>query len=390
MSIANLPRLIITSLAMLVLAVVLVLQAVSGVMSKPAPDLALSVPFANGLANERLAYQRFASEVTDPNDPTAAAKSAQAFALSAYKLNAITPKALAILVMAEGDQATRSNMLRAASRLNRRDATLQSLVLQEAIAANDHDRSVEALDQMLRVHPELSQDLFPVLAEALRNQANTETFAGLLDGSSPWHERFLKYALNDPELLPILAKVRSEITVEDERFDQRLVAGLASRGEFDLAQSVVARANADVVAVSGFGALSWSARFPPFDWKLVDEQGIRAQLASAGDALELYVRAGNGGLLAERLLQVPDAPFAISVDHRIAPIEQVRDMRLQLACANNNSVFLDERFGQSPANFTVSAVPPDCQTTMLRILGRAWSGRSHLNGNIHRIEIKAQ
>ncbi len=387
MSAKDWPKLVGVSTLALVLAFALALQAVSGVLSKPSPELATKLFSANGQAAERLAFQTFKNGITDPAETQAAATAAAPQALAAYRADVLTPRALAILIMAETDDQARSEMLRVAAQMNRREASLQAQVIQDALANNNYDRSINALDQLLRVHPELREGFFPILGDALAQGETIPLFAEMLDGSSDWHERFLSYAITQPTLLPNVAVLRPQITVENENLDRRLIFGLAGLGDLTAAQEVLKAATGRNSTLASLGTLDWRADFAPFDWSFTDKTGLRAQLSRNKAELELFARPGRGGPLATRLLAAPDAPFSITIDHRVAQKEQARDVRLQLICSGETTPFLDERFGDSPQTFEINALGEGCDYVALALVGRAWSGRSPLNAAIRSIEI---
>ena len=213
------------------------------------------------------------------------------------------------------------------------------------------------------------------------------TWLGLLDGSSAWHAAFLNHAVGQSELLRNLATLRQRIVLDDESFDRRLIAGLAGGGDVDVAEEVFRYVSEAKSTFASSGSLDWSSTYPPFEWRLRDQPGFRVQPSQDGKQLELSVRPGKGGLVAARLLRTPAAPFEIRISHRIAPAEQVRDVRLQLTCASETIPFYDERLSRGANGFRIEALPADCDHVVLGINARAWSGRSALGGTIDSIEI---
>lgn len=388
MTLANWPRFTTASVFALGLAFVLGAQALSSVSTRSAPGLAVSAFPLNGLAREQLAFETFTAGVSAEEDTFAAARSASGMALDAVRSDPLAPKAHAILALAAAEPASRQAILAAATRLNRRELSLQGLALQEHIAAEDYSGSIETLDQILRVHPEYSREFFPVLAQALGQEETIPLFAEMLDNSSPWHARFLNFAVGQREILPNLAVLRPQIEVESETFDRRLIAGLAGLGDVAGAEVLYQGLTGDQGGLVSQGVLDWSAAYPPFDWRLVDEAGFRAQQSPDGSQLELSVRPGKGGVIAARLLGAPSGPFEVTIDHRIAPADQMRDVRLQLSCVGVATPFYDERFSRGEGGFEVQAPPEDCAYMIIAINARAWSGRSVLSGTIEQIRIR--
>nr|WP_298898213.1 hypothetical protein [uncultured Altererythrobacter sp.] len=387
MSIANWPRFLVSLVIGLALALGLGAQALSSVSTRTAPETAISLFPSNGLAREQLAFANFTARVAEPDDIQDAARSAYPVALATLYSDPLSPKAHAILALAADDRAARGEILNAAAKLNRRDLSLQGLLLQDHVAADDYARTIETLDQILRVHPERAQEFFPVLVEALSNSETIPLFAELLDNSSPWHVRFLAFALRQRDVLPNLARLRLRIDVENDAIDRSLIASLAGSEDVELASALYQSITRIDMSTANQAKLDWRSDFPPFDWRLVDEPGFRAQQSQDGDAIELSVRPGKGGVIAARLLNAPNGPFRINIEHRIAPAQQLRDVRLQLVCTNVAEPVFDERFSRQGDGFRIESLPNDCAYLVLAINARAWSGRSALNGTIQSIRI---
>jgi hypothetical protein len=105
--------------------------------------------------------------------------------------------------------------------------------------------------------------------------------------------------------------------------------------------------------------------------------------------LEISVRPGKGGVIAERFIRAPAGRTKIRITHSIAPAEQLRDVRLQANCAGSGTPFFDERFMPGEAVFELPEAPPECEFISLVINARAWSGRSSLSGIIDSFTIES-
>ncbi|MCR2834389.1 hypothetical protein [Parerythrobacter lacustris] len=386
-SIDNPGRLIAAALVCAILAGVLALQAVSSVSTRKAPGLAAKLYVPNGLAAERAMSAEFTKGVKSADDVAPSAKAVAPLARAAFRKEGLTPKAHAILALAETDPAARAKILAAATRINRRDLLLQGMVLEQQVGAGDFKGSLTTLDRLLKVHPQQQAALFPVLIQALNQDAALPAFAQILDGSAPWHNDFLDFAVRNKTVLPGLGKLRLARKVGTDEFDRKLVVGLAENGQLSLAYDLFQAITGKTAQSGGAGPIDWNADFAPFDWKFADEGGFRAQLARTDGQMEIYVRGGKGGLIAERLIRAPAGRFAIKLNHRISPIDQIRDVRLQLRCAGSSNAFYDERFERGENLFAVGTVPANCGFLSIGIQTRAWSGQSALRGTINRLEI---
>ena len=382
-------RLLVASVAGLALAVLLFLQASSSVLMLKQPAMAARLMPLNGLALEQAATRQFMVGVKTEADIPISANKALPMAHRAFALDPLSPKSLAIMAMAEPDRAARRALLTKATALNRRDLLLQGLVLEEAVAAGDYDATLAAFDRILRVHPEQKAAFFPVLTDALKNPAAARELGALLEQDSTWHEEFLQFAAADKDALPNLARLRLSRTDADPKIDQRLVAGLVQGGNIALAHQIYAKAKTDAQA-SGRSAAAlggWDSSFPPFDWKLADEAGFRAQPAIGSAALDVFIRSGKGGVLAERLIKSPPAGTALTIAHTLTPAAQVRDLRVQASCPGDETPVLDQPFQMQQMRVVLPALAGRCAFMRLALYGRSWSGRSAIRGEITRFDI---
>nr|WP_298931665.1 hypothetical protein [uncultured Erythrobacter sp.] len=358
--------------------------------TKRAPESAMSAFGVNGAAYEEAAFDAFSEKVAvDPQDLTGAAGAARALALEALRRDPTTAKALAILALAKPDLSARHGAALAASRLNRRNLTLQGLALEARLANEETTQVIETLDQILRVHPTYSREFYPVLGQALTDPATVPAFIRFLDGSSPWHEAFFtKYALARPELRANLATIRMERPVGDEEFDSRLVSGLAKDGNLSAAQRLFEFLSQDDDAQGeASGQIAWSSDFPPFDWDFTDEGDFRGQASRDGSELELFVRPGQGGVIAERIMAMPDTPFDLSFVHSDASSAQSEDVRIELTCTGETLPFFAQRLSVGENSLAVGSAP-DCDQMRLVINARVFSGQTTLRSRISQIEIR--
>lgn len=372
------------------LSIALGLQATSSALTKRSPSAALAAFGLNGQALENYGFAKFASHVANGDSETQAATRVRTYAVEAIERDPLAPRSWAILALAADSQAEKQQILFAASQINRRDPTLQGLVLLEHLEAKDQAGTIETLDQLLRVHPELQSELFPVLADALADESTIPVFRKLLQGEARWHDTFLTYAVRRGDVVDSLASLRNELNYGPPDFDRRLIASLVVNGKVKEARSLWQSVVKTRVAQSSASTLDWESEFPPFDWQLADDPGFRAQASRGLDRLELSVRPGKGGIIASRLLQVPANSFGIQIKHRISPVERLRDVRLRLTCAETGKTFLDEGLNQQGEAFETGSIPNQCSNMILAIHARAWSGRSALSGAIESIQILAR
>ena len=386
-SVSYWPRLLLASAAGLGLAVILAVHAFSVTAVRNSPQVAASLFPVNGLALEQSAFAMFIADQSGDASALEVSLEVNETALTSVSKEALTPKSHTLLAISADDSNTRATILAAAEKLNRRDASLQGMLLQEYLDKEDDPATIATLDRLLRVNPERSREFFPVLAAALANEETLPVFGELLDNASPWHQDFLEFASRQRDSLQGLAAIRSELVIESDTFDRRLITGLIAQGDEATASRIYRQVTGKEIAIFSGGTMDWQSEYPPFDWRLIDEPGFRAQPSRDGAGLEITIRPGKGGIIAARLIDAPSGPFKVSVDLQMSQSQQLRDVRVQLLCPNSTTPFFDERLSRQGDGFEVPAVPEDCDYQILAINARAWSGRSALSGTIRSIEI---
>ncbi|BDW83616.1 hypothetical protein MACH24_30540 [Erythrobacter sp. Dej080120_24] len=308
-------------------------------------------------------------------------------ALIALSYEPLLPKAHVLLALSERDASRSKQIINLASLLNRRDTVLQRLVLQTRVADGDYPAMIETLDQMLRVRPERGEEFYPVLNEALRQEATIPQFAELLGKPLPWRDRFLDYAVGQPSALPSLAAIRQAIVIDHPVFDQRLIANLANAGDVATAQIIYNFVGQSTFSsASGSREANWLADYPPFDWTLADEARFRAQTSDDGRILEFNVAPGNGGVMATKLMASPARAFTVTVPADVQPSGALQDMKLILRCWGDAEPFFEELFADRNGEFLVENAP-SCQYMQLEITARAWTGSASIAGHLEPVVI---
>lgn len=384
----NGPRLAISAAIGIAVSALTGLHAISAMATSTAPETAIALWPANGEAYEKLAFARFVEQAGDPANLQPAAQEVTDLALEALRRDPASAKSHALLALSNEDSERRNVIALAASQINRRDLTLQGLALEARLADGSYEPVLETLDQILRVHPPFRGEFYPLLGEALLDERTTPLFAELLDGTSLWHEGFIgTYALRRPPLLPALARLRLQRELLDDRFDRQLIAELVKAGEVESAAQVYALLNADQPTdLSGSGRLAWKADFPPFDWQFTDDGDFRAQESRDGAHLEVFARPGQGGIIAERILPVPAAPFTIRLTQKPETAARADAVRIELRCPGESAPFFAQDLG-SGANTLSIENPPVCEQMQLGINARAFTGQQTLRTELGQITL---
>lgn len=380
-------RLVLLLIVCLGFALAVAFQSAGIALTRKAPETAGMMFPLNGMAKENAASTIFSSLVEAGGEPQSAALVAEEQARHSYRLEPLTPESHAIVALTQDSAALRSEVIAAASQLNRRNQRLQALVLEERVIAQDYPGVLEALDQILRVRPSRSQDLYPVLLTVFAQEGAVEEFQKVLDGTSPWHQKFLSFAVSQPAALRSLAELRSRQNLGDEEFDRALLRGLAQEGQLEVAYSLYEQFGEGTGSIRRTGRLPWDVTYAPFDWQLTDSADYRAQQSLDSTDLELYVRPGHGGVFARRIIKAPTVPFSISAEHQITPITSTEKVTLALKCTQARQPFYQTQLGATELAFSIDELPADCSFVEIAMSARAWAGEAAIKGTISPLTI---
>lgn len=366
-------------------------------------DGALALNPANGPALADLAFDRFYTSIEPvrPSDPSnvqevaALAKAALSRAASnasdearrAYQLEPLSPKAHTVLALAEPSLETRNKIIEIASGLNKRQPILQGLVLDKNIAEGSYSKSIETLDQILRVNPGEKNQFFPILAQILAFDETLPQFIDLFEAPSPWRQQFLNYALSVPSALKNLAALRAELILDDRKFDNRLISRLAEQGDLGEARAVYDVVRSDTPTKASSGQLDWRSDYPPFEWRLASERGLRADVVDNGSAILLDVLPGRGGVLASRLIAPANSRFVVSIEHDLDLAGRSDQVTLRLLCFETNEPLLEKRIIEQMERFAVEETSAQCDAFVLELYARVWTGSRPLQGRVRSVTI---
>lgn len=406
MTLSDKVRLAVAVTLVMPLAVFAGLHSLSSVKTPDRPDQAVSLYPRNGPAQSSLALIRFFAVVRESGALSGTSGSASArdgeearrvlasaaaaaidAAAHAYRLEPLSPKAHAVLALAQADQAAKAQIVDLASSLNKRQLALQGLVLEKSVAEGSYRASMEAVDQTLRAHPEVSDKFFPLLVQMLSKEVTLPQFVQLLNEPSPWRENFLRHAARDPNAVKNAGTLRTRLELEDDELDKKLIMHLVEQGHLETAFAVhdVVRPRAALMSPSGH--LRWLADYPPLEWRLIAQRGMRAVVDKEGRAVSVDIDPGMGGIIASRLIVPPSERFRIRLEHDIAVEGPKENLKIQLGCFSERKPFFEGIVKNKRQDFMVEVGRNNCASYRLDVIGRAWTGGTPVKGRIYTVQI---
>lgn len=383
------------------------LHSLASVRAFSAPSDAVAVSPWHGVAQTNLAFSQFyenvesigASSINDrgpARDSTeealakslvAAANASVNEARRAIQLEPMSAKSLAIIAFSQPDPSAKIGIIQNASLLSKRELALQGLLLEHHILEKNYSGIIETIDQILRAHPQMSTRFFPILLEVLAVEETLPELAELFAVPLPWRQSFMNYAIRDDRVLSNLGSLRTQLKLDSQDFDRRLISRLHALGETDKARSVfnVVKANQRSPLING--KLDWAADYPPFEWRLASTPGLRSQIAAGGDGIEISVSPGRGGVVAARLINPPSPQSAIRLAHDIELSDELNNFKVGVICVPSKKVVFEGIVKQSVETFPLDDLPSSCEAYELVLSARAWTGAKPLRGTISTISF---
>lgn len=361
-------------------------QAASNMLHKRQPDVALQLNSSNAAASEERALDVFQSNISDPSDMALAADRALPTALAALEREPLSPKAMAIVALAFEEGEARDRWLAASQRLNRRDRTLQAIVLQSSLDENDLDAVVAAFDRIMRTYPQGQDQFFPILAQALDSADSASQLVRILQSDAPWRDDFFSYAVDRPETLTNLARLREELRIENSALDKRLIAGLSDRGALNEASAI----HRDVSGARSTTSLGWRTEYPPFDWRLIDLPGLRAQPSIGSNTIDVLIRPGENGPVGWKIIDGGPRPVSFKVGSDLDGQSAGRALKLQARCVDTSAdrrILGEIEVTERSQALRITESVQQCRFLELSLRGRVDRGRAALRATLKPIEI---
>lgn len=332
------------------------------------------------------AYERQAvtSLVLDENQTTIDLANSLEPARRAFASGGISTEAAAILAFAQEEPEQRAASLAAAESLSLRGRILNFTVAQAAAERGDTQTSLAALDRLLTLYSNVRVQLIPAMVAYLDDAENIPALQQVLQGDPEWADEFFSRGSRDPETLQNLGRLR--ISMADTLSirpgtDRGLVRQLVQADHWDEAFTLYSLFESNMASVPAeTEGLGWGDQFPPFDWALADERDFHARPDASYAKVDVRIDSGRGGQLAQRLAPRPEAGGTLLIEHSLEPASSLGDMRVSVTCAQSEEVLGESPLSASPMRLPLGENP--CQWVEIVIVGRAFSGRPGIAGEI--------
>jgi hypothetical protein len=227
---------------------------------------------------------------------------------------------LGVVLLGQNDTATARQLLAYAQMLSRRNVQTQLWSIEDAVAQGDVSSALRWYDIALRTKPELSDMLYPVLAQASHDPAIRKALAHTLASKPAWSDSYIGYAAgqkDDPQSTAALFVDLRARGVTIPAFAQASVVNIMlDAGNLDQAWRYYTAIHPGATRVRArdprFGALLETPS--AFDWSTPNDNSISSSIRRTrdGGALEFSAPASIGGPVLQQVQLLPAGTYRLS------------------------------------------------------------------------------
>lgn len=303
--------------------------------------------------------------------------------------------ALGVNAQVRGDDAATRRLFAYADKLSRRDTIAQLWAIEDSVARGDIRGAVRHYDIALRVRPELSELLYPILASASAEPAVRAELTRTLASKPAWADSFIEHVAthgpNPAATVAFMTGLQKAGVVVPATARAGLVNTLLAGNLLEQAWGYYAQIRA--------GADRGRSRDPdfaarievrtPFDWMATGDMGATGVID--GGVFDFSAPASVGGPLLQQLELLPAGSYRLS--GRSDGIDQADDARpyWTLTCRGDSRELGRVTMPNSDKNggsFTGTLiVPAGCPAQLLTLVARPSDAVSGVSGRIDRAEL---
>lgn len=349
----------------------------------------------------RLSAAHAAALITS-NVTAAGRAQAGALAIAALRRDPTSVSAAATLgfvTLTQNYTAKARRLLAYAQMLSRRNVQTQLWSIEDAVARNDVPGALRWYDIALRVKPELSDVLYPVLAHASHDPVIRTALVNTLAGKPAWSDSYVGYAAvqkDDPQSTAALFVALHERGVAIPASAQAMVINvLVDAGNVDQAWRYYTAIHP--------GAARTRARDPRFtalldtpsvfDWSTLSDNSLAASIQRTpdGGAFEFSAPASIGGPVLQQVQLLPTGTYRLS-GHSDGIAQDARALPYwTLTCRSDGRELGRVRVPNSVSaggNFTGTLkVPANCPVQTLTLFARASDAIGGTSGQINSVVL---
>jgi hypothetical protein len=345
-------------------------------------EAALSLPFQNGLVQEKYidGYLRHvvAAEGDIPSKFNDAAIDLARQSFRAEPLSGSAIKLLALQAGNEGKGDAAFKTMKLLGQLTKRDALTNIWLAQKYGDKQEIDQILHYYDITIRTSDRQAAYLLGLMVSALQDDRFIEPISVTLASNPSWSSEFWRLAIQNQDAIKNAAILRLKLSELDSGVgadaanDRLLLYQLGRMREFGMAwdlRSILARAPAKSGNQLLNGNFSKAVDLLPFDWRIYSDGTILVDLVPDSGALILNATSAGQHLAAEQLVKLSPGKYRASM--KAASYYDGETMpSIELRCATRKSITLGNFSlpkGKAATSHIIEVPENDCQFYWVRV-----------------------
>lgn len=349
------------------------------VLRRSAPETALTLAPNNARVLAALSASAFETPTPSPAVRARASRQAKA-ALMREPGNVSAAATLGLLAALEGRPNEARAFFNYSAVRSRRDLRTQLWLIEDAVARDNLTNALTHYDVALRASKVAPDVLFPILVSATSDAEVRAAIGAVLRKDPPWRAAFEGYLANNTRDFPAAIALFTSMLRAGEPpssgSENAVLTNMVAAGQVDAAWQYYHLRNPRSATMQPRNATFAPDRADgsPFDWSLVNDNGISSALGSdaGGGALSFEVSRSVAGAVTQQLQRLAPGRYRLSGRSRVLQEEAAGYVRWEVVCADGRPLGIAEvrPSKEDPeafaTNFEVPAV--NCGTQLLRLV----------------------
>ncbi len=301
------------------------------------------------LVDAKLQGQDFLAAVQQLKpDEIAAFETRETQAFLAEPLDMVAMQNMLLLAGLRKDAAKQEQLALLLPRFSKRNVSVQMAAANIMLGKQDYDGGLLEMDAMLKAHPEVGADVYPLFVALAAQKAGVKALARVLVQNPPWRWDFIRHAITaDSEAqsaYSILAAVRQEKGEVQTYEVRQLVATLVRAGKIDKAYFIWLDFLKDddlrLVRSVFDGDFDRDSQNMQFDWTITPRKNARIAIENRrGSAVNRNLVldfAADKGVFAnvKQLLVLSPGNYAMSLEYMGQNLKTEKGLVWILRCAS--------------------------------------------------------
>ncbi|MBW4330271.1 hypothetical protein KY084_05220 [Stakelama sp. CBK3Z-3] len=349
------------------------------VFSKDHPELALRLAPGNAEANGNRARDLLATGLPTPNWNDISVYGRKALMRSPANVDAVT--VLAAENDAQGHKGLAQLLFKQADHMSRHDTLTQLYLIELAVSKNNIEGALHHYNAALSHSRSVAPLLLPTLVTASADPTIAKPLAELLKKKPIWRMAFARTMVEtkaDPAAsFPILL---DSLQLNPANMMERPILSAAISRLIDAGHGKIAYhvyhgfydSSPALPALIRNGAFENSDGLPPFDWQLLDANGVTGTIQKDGNhnALFVYTEDSAAGLAAEQRLLLQPGEYRLNVQFDTSG-DEGGDISVVLRCSVQADALIELRarpHTQTESHSGSFTIPKECADQRIQVI----------------------